>query len=263
MKSNGLIVLLVIALAMVICFAVWAFSGYDDSTDKHSDESSDDIGEHSEALSFEDEKQTISAEETSEVTKPEISESSEDVAAEESSTVTEEPHREFLLDKYKNTLDEGIYKLTITKQRQVGGLSLPVVTRIWVGDGYISITEAETHNISTEIFINNDGAYFLNTSDNTAQLLPTNAVEITKISLDHLAFLEEGSVNISSVTYSYERYKNADGEIADFLFSDGELKKVKRYKSGDEYELVGLEISDDISDGRNTLPDNLIITDKR
>lgn len=263
MKSNGLIVLLVMALAVVICFAVWNFSGSDASTDKQSANTSDETSEYCEAFSSEEQEQNASSEEASETAQPESSEAFEVLENEESSTLTEEPQKELLLDKYKKMLDGGIYKLTITKQRQIGGFSLPVITRIWVGNGYTSITEAESHNISTEIFINGDGAYFLNTSDNTAQLLPADAVDVPAITLGELTFLEEGSVSISSVPYGYERYKNADGEVADYLFADGELKKVKKYKGDDEYELIGLEISDDISDGRNALPDNLTITDKK
>ena len=57
---------------------------------------------------------------------------------------------------------------------------------------------------------------------------------------------------------TYERYKTEDGEIIDYLFAGNDIKKMKIY-SNEDYELISVEISPDISMARTSIPSDAVI----
>lgn len=154
------------------------------------------------------------------------------------------------------------YSLTVTRNKQIGGLSMPITTITCYGDGVISVTEYEGHDIVTEIFINADGAYYFNSDAKTAYLMPTSTADPDCIDLTGLIYVESGSTVAGTSAYEYERYINSDGETVDFLFAGESLEKMKLY-SGDEYELITIKLSDDISAARTELPEGITIVDIR
>ncbi len=282
MKNNSLLFLLIIAFAFVAVFVFWNISNSLDEyeTDASSHETVgtnqgdslsaspleetasgtelDDNSEEQEEVSANDSIETensFAGYESEIISPPLMSDAIEDLSPEISADKK--------LSKYIKIVNEGTYKYKITEQRQIGGLSIPVVTTIWFGDSYVSIVENEMHNISTEVFITNDEAYMLNINDNSADLLDKNAVDIPTPDFDGLTYVSAGHTSIGSVIYEYERYTNTDKQTVDYLFIDGELKKAKIYTSDYDYEILTIEIIDDISDGRSRLPENLKITDRR
>ncbi len=285
--NKSLVILLTIALAFVIVFVFWiaksAFnndlqaeepnanvpSNFASNTNEDfSVESSEEESSLTEQLeSYESEpflEETLAITESLEHKNDDI----ENTQPEESNSIDLEasdqiPEEKLLLDKYIGIVSDGVFKITITKQQQIGGLSIPVLTSIWYGDGYVNIVEAEMHNISSEMFILGDKAYLLNIAENYADLICSKDIEIPNIELKELTYIKCGSATVGSSVFYYERYKTKDKSIVDFLFVGEELKKVKVYKNDTDYELIGVEISDSINDGRKELPDDIKIIDRR
>ncbi len=167
-------------------------------------------------------------------------------------------------DAYIELVEGGIYMQTIVEQRQIGGLSVPIKTVTYFGDGFINIIENEMHNISTEIFINARGAYYFNETGTEAVLMPASDAEIQAFPYQGLEYVTSGEASVGLNTYIYERYLTPEGETVDYLFSDGIIKRMKKYADAslESYELLTLELSEDISDARTSLPYGLVITDK-
>ncbi len=159
-------------------------------------------------------------------------------------------------------IEGGVYKLTITRQKQIGGLSVPVTTVTCRGDGFISIVEYEGHDIRTEVFINSDGAYFINEGMKTAFLFDADAVTPDTLEYEGLTYIESGSTEAGTSVYEYERYVTSSGQTVDYLFSAGSLAKMKLYE-GEEYELISVSVSSDISGARESLPEGLEVIDDR
>lgn len=195
------------------------------------------------------------------------SESCDDIYSANDYCDSEESYNQLINDKkiykYISIVNNGIYKFKFTKQRQIGGLSLPIVTTVWVGNDYISIIETEMHNIATEIFINSEGAYLLDIHNCTADLISIDDVKIPTPNISSLLYVTEGITSIGDSQYFYERYETAEGKVIDYLFIDEELRKAKVYTDIDDYEIITIEITADISDGRTKLPNGLTITDRR
>lgn len=166
------------------------------------------------------------------------------------------------LERCAELIQSGRYSLTVTRNKQIGGLSMPITTYTYYGDGFISITEYEGHDIVTEIFINADGAYYLNSDLNAAYLMPTSTVTPDCIDLEGLIYTESGSTVAGTSAYEYERYINADGETIDYLFAGDSLEKMKLY-NGNGYELISIKLSDDIGAARTDLPEGITVTDRR
>lgn len=166
------------------------------------------------------------------------------------------------LERCSELIQSGKYSLTVTRNKQIGGLSIPITTYTYYGDGFISVTEYEGHDIVTEVFINADGAYYLNSDLNTAYLMPVSTADPDNIDLTGLSYIESGSTVAGTSAYEYERYINSDGAAVDFLFAGDSLEKMKLY-SGDEYELITIKLSNDISAARTELPDGITIIDRR
>lgn len=166
------------------------------------------------------------------------------------------------LERYEALIESGRYALTVTRNRQIGGLSVPITTYTYYGDGFISVTEYEGHDIVTEVFINADGAYFLNSDLNTAYLMPTSTADPDCIDLTGLKYIESGSTTAGTSAYEYERYISFDNKTVDFLFAGDSLEKMKLY-SGDDYELITIRLGNDISAARTELPAGITIIDRR
>ncbi len=273
MKNKTLTLLITTAFALLIAFAVTLIKDggnentISDSADGSIDviETRDDSSNHSEDLTSIE----ISATETSvfdseAITESSCLESKETVTESSEESLSEPDTADNLINNCKNIVSDGIYKLVITKQRRIGGLSLPIVTTYWFGKDYINIIEAETHNISTEIFINSNGAYMLNLSENSAYLMPTSTVKIPTINFKTIDYVSSGNVTIGNTVYKVEKYYSKENDtFYDLLFSANEIQKIKVYKSETDYELIGFELIDDISDGRNCLPQGIEIIDRR
>ena len=196
-------------------------------------------------------------------TAPSFSSQGGSSADEETNNASNLPREERLLDKYIALVESGRYSLTLTRQRLFGGNSVPVVTVTRYCGGYISVKQAEAHDISTEIFINAEGVYHLNVAENTAILFPPGSFETDFIPLEGLVFIDKGESAAGNFTYDYEKYRLPNGSLLDYLFSGGELQKMKLYTGDEEYELVGVNISPDVSDARASLPEGMTINDCR
>lgn len=166
------------------------------------------------------------------------------------------------LTKCVKLIESGVYKLTVTRNSRIGGLSVPVTTVSYHGDGFISIVEYEGHDIKTEVFVNADGAYYLSTDINTAYLLPADTVDAEGLAYKGLKYIESGSTDTGTSAYEYERYLLPNGQTADYLFAGESLEKIKLYTDG-VYELISISLSDDISGARQELPEGLTIIDNR
>lgn len=171
----------------------------------------------------------------------------------------------YLFDTYIDLLKTGVYKQTITKQRQIGGYSIPVTTVTYFGKNFINVTEHEMHNVATETFINKTGAYYFNEDYTEATLMPTDSVTLQSFPWKNLKYQSSGSTVLGLYDYTYERYLTQEGATVDYLFLNGKLKKMKLYSNPekDEYTIIGLEISEDISSARTALPYGIKITDLR
>lgn len=167
-----------------------------------------------------------------------------------------------LLEGCADVVKNGVYKCTVTRQRQIGGLSVPATTVTCYGDGFISVVEYEGHDIASEIFINADGAYYLNADLNTAYLLPADTAVTDTVEFEGLLYIESGSTVAGTSAYKYERYITPSGRQVDYLFAGGSLEKMKIY-DGDGYELISINVSPDISGVRTSLPDGIEIIDDR
>jgi len=164
---------------------------------------------------------------------------------------------------YRQTVRSGAYKLTTVKQKRFGGNSVPVTTVTYYGNGFVNILEMEGHNVGAETYINADGAYAFDTVNGTVHLFPADTVTPESVLTEDLVFMESGTAYTGVGTYTYEKYKHtATGQIIDYLFADTELKKMKIY-TDDGYDLISVEISDDISGARTALPDGITIIDNR
>jgi len=277
MKNNSLLFLLIIAFIFISIFIFWNISALPDKS-KGIDAKQDALNSHEEFLSsnWDDEEISFYSDSADDTSLPEdVDELESDIiessSAEHASEFNDTPPISGSFEEatpeisigLKLKKDKGIYKYKITKQRQIGGLSVPVVTTVWFGNNYVSIVENEMHNISTEVFISANEAYMLNLEDNTADLLDKSAVNVPTPSFEGITYINTGVTSIGSVYYEYERYINTDNIPVDYLFIDGELKKAKIYTNDYDYEIIGIEITDDVSDGRSQLPDNLKIIDRR
>lgn len=166
------------------------------------------------------------------------------------------------LQRCAEIVQSGTYSLTVTQNRQIGGLSLPITTYTYYGDGFISIKEYEGHDIVTEIFINAEGAYYLNSDLNEAFLLPASTAEPDTLELTGLKYVESGSTVAGTSAYEYERYINSNGETVDYLFAGESLEKIKLY-GDDGYELITVKLSTDTSSARSELPQDITVIDRR
>ncbi len=167
-----------------------------------------------------------------------------------------------LLKECADIVESGTYKLTVTRQMQIGGLSVPATTVTCYGNGVISIVEYEGHDIMSETFVNEDGAYHINADLNSAFLLPADTVTADTLEYKDLKYIESGSTNAGTSAYDYERYITPTGQTVDYLFSNGTLEKMKLY-IGEEYELITIKLSTDISEMRKELPEGLWVVDNR
>lgn len=167
-----------------------------------------------------------------------------------------------LLEPYKAIVEDGIYKIIITRQRIYGGNSIPVITTVWHSENFTNMVVAEAHNISSEVFINDDGAYFLDSTENTAILYPADLIGAPQLQFNELSFIGSGTTRLAAVNYSFERYMANGYDYVDFLFDNCTLKKIIVYNNTDS-ELIGFEVSDETDFHRASLPEGLIITDRR
>ncbi len=194
-------------------------------------------------------------------------ESSDDTGAESTEqSVTaesfEEVQKAVLFSKVVKTIENGTYSITVTRQKQIGGMSVPVTTTTYYGEGFINSVEYEGHDIMSEVFVNADGAYDLNADLKLAYLLPADTFKPFTIVYKGIKYVESGSTVAGTSAYEYERFITADGQTVDYLFAGETLEKMKLY-NGEEYELVSVNVSADISGARTHLPDGLSVVDNR
>lgn len=163
-----------------------------------------------------------------------------------------------LFSPYKELIDSGVYKLELVRQRRFGGNSMPVKTITYYGDGFVNIIEEEGHGIASETFIDESGTYCFDSSSSIVYLMTDLTVTPDTLITDGLCFIETGTATVGTSLFTYERYKTADGQTLDYLFAGTALKRMKLYSKND-YELIGVELSDDISEARRYIPENYII----
>lgn len=168
-----------------------------------------------------------------------------------------------LFSPYREIVRAKVYKLTTVRQKRFGGNSVPVTTVTYYGNDFINIVEMEGHDTFAETYINADGAYAFDTVNNTVHLFPADTVTPENIFTEDLVFMESGTTTAGVGAFTYEKYKHtATDQIVDYLFADTELKKMKIYTE-DGYDLVSVEISDDISGARTALPEGITVIDNR
>lgn len=160
-----------------------------------------------------------------------------------------------LFSPVKDLIDGGVYKLITVRQKRFGGNSVPVKTTTYYGDGFINVIEEEGHGISTETFIDESGTYCFDSTSNTVYLMSTLQISLDSIITNELVYLETGTATVGTTDMTYERYKTEDGVVIDYLFAGKDIKKMKIY-SDDDYELISVEISSDISYARTSIPND-------
>lgn len=168
-----------------------------------------------------------------------------------------------LTEKIKAIIEGETYKLKKTSHKVIGGFSIPVTTVTYVTDKFTNILVYEGHGICSEVFIDDNGVYFINSSDNTAVLMPLGTYTPELLEIEDLTYQCSGTSTVGTSAYTFERYMNAQGIVIDFLYSGEDLRKMKVYTSDTDYELHSLEISSDISGCRSTVAEDINISDIR
>lgn len=167
-----------------------------------------------------------------------------------------------LLSGCISLMESGCYKLTVTAHRQIGGLSIPVTTVTYHGNGFINCVEYEGHDIKTEVLVNENGAYYLSSDLSSAYLLPADTFEEMGIGYNGLKYVESGSTDNGTSAYVYERYIAPNGQTVDYLFTEESLEKMKVY-TGDVYDIISVSLSTDLEGARKALPENITVVDNR
>lgn len=183
---------------------------------------------------------------------------SEDKTSSESTSTEDGRALGPLFSPIKDLIDGGVYKLETVRQKRFGGNSVPVKTTTYYGDGFINIIEEEGHGISTETFIDDSGVYCFDATSSNVYFMTSPSVDTDTIATEGLIYIETGIATVGTAEMTYERYKTEDGEIIDYLFAGNDIKKMKIY-SNEDYELISVEISPDISMARTSIPSDAVI----
>lgn len=159
----------------------------------------------------------------------------------------------------KDIVSTGTYKLVVVRQKRFGGNSVPVTTTAYYGAGFINVIEQEGHALTSETLITEGGTYLFDSSAECVYLLKNYSMDTETITTNGIRFTNSGEILVGTTLYDYESYTTVDGKRIDYLFLGGNLKKIKIYDEEGDYEIIGAELSSDISGARSALPENTVI----
>ncbi len=250
MKKLTMSITAAIVLTAVILLIIWNLPKYEKNKSKNDTFSSADtsLSELSGLSSVND------TEEYSSETSTHFSE--------ESSAVFETEYGA-LFSSCKDIIDAEVYKLVMVRQKRFGGNSVPVTTTTYYGDGFVNVVVQEGHSLASEMLINADGTYLFDSSANYVYLLKNYETSTDKLITEGIRFTGSGEISVGTVLYNYESYDTVDNGRIDYLFLGGSLKRIKLYNDEGDYEIIGVELSGDISGARSSLPEDALIVETK